>query len=178
MFVGLAFGLLWLQSLACIKDGSEGTSPWPGCVLLKTQVVINVLLCEMLLHLHLTSDGLGYRLCLPSLVRGKWYSVISKWGIHRGCVCFWGSLTACGIWWVPVHKSHPCLHSPSTKDPLFCLLFWGMSFGELNSDKVISHQSLSKRFEASQWNHRPPRCPILRRVCPLWRGETEREIVH
>lgn len=68
MFVCLAFSLPLLQSHACIKDGSEGTKPWPECMLLKTQVVINVLFCEILLHLHLTSDGLGYGLYFASLV--------------------------------------------------------------------------------------------------------------
>lgn len=75
------------------------------------QVVINVLFCEIFLHLRLTSDGLGDRLYLASLVWCKWYSVISKWGICGGCVCSWGSLTTCGIWYVPVHKSHPWLHA-------------------------------------------------------------------
>lgn len=78
---------------------------------LKTQVVINALFCEIFLHLQLTSDGLGYGLYLAFLVFCKWYSVISKWGIHGGCVCLWASLTTCGIWYVPVHKSHPCFHA-------------------------------------------------------------------
>lgn len=68
MFSYLAYVLLLLQSHAWIKDGSEGTKPWPGCVLLKAQVVINVLFCEIWLHLQVTSDGLGYRLFLASLV--------------------------------------------------------------------------------------------------------------
>lgn len=57
MFVCLAYGL-WLQSCACTEAGSEGTKPWPGCVLLKAQVVINVLFFDIPLHLHLTSDAL------------------------------------------------------------------------------------------------------------------------
>lgn len=68
MFSYLAYVLLLLQSHAWIKGGSEGTKPWPGCVLLKTNVVINVLFGEILLHLHMTSDGLGYRLYVASLV--------------------------------------------------------------------------------------------------------------
>lgn len=68
MFAYLAYVLLLLQSHAWIKIGSEGTKPQSGCVLLKTQVIINVLFCEILLHLHLTSDGLGYRPYLASPV--------------------------------------------------------------------------------------------------------------
>lgn len=50
MFVCLDYILL-------CEHGNEGTKPWPGCVLLKNKVVINVLLCEIFLHLHLTSGG-------------------------------------------------------------------------------------------------------------------------
>lgn len=111
MFSYLSYVLLLLRSHAWIKGGSEGTKPWPGSVLLKTHVVINVLFCEMLLHLHVTSDGLGYGLCLASLLFCKWYSVISKWGISGRYVYLLRSLTACEIWYVPVRKSHPSLHA-------------------------------------------------------------------
>ena len=39
-----------------------------------------------------------------------------------------------------------CFHTSSTVPPLFSLLFWGMSFGEMNSNKVVSHRSLLKNF--------------------------------
>lgn len=71
-----------------------------------------------------------------------------------------------------------CFHTSSTKDPLFCFLFWGMSFAEFNSNKVISHQSLWKKFslQGSSGTTDPLRCPVLGRA--LWRGYIEREVVH
>lgn len=67
MFACLAYSRLQLQSHACISDGSEGTESWPGCMLLKTQVVINVLFSKICLHLQLTSDDLRYGVFLASL---------------------------------------------------------------------------------------------------------------
>lgn len=57
MFACLAYSRLQLQFHACIKGGSEGTEPWRGCMLLKTQVVINVLFSTICPHLQLTSDA-------------------------------------------------------------------------------------------------------------------------
>lgn len=150
MFACLAYSRLQLQLHACISDGSEGTESWPGCMLLKTQVVINVLFSKICLHLQLTSDDLRYGVYLASLGFCKWYNVISKWGFCGKCVCACSSLSAHGGFGMSQFITpHPCLHAfipPQLRIHCSCTLFWGLSFGELNSNKVISHQSLFEKF--------------------------------